>query len=83
MKQILKRCPFCGGKASTYRIPKNTPEEMATHPGWRWNHPEKWIVGCYGNSSECLGNMNHMTMIFETEWEAIEMWNRRAGEEKA
>lgn len=35
MKQILKRCPFCGGEADVFRIPENTPEEMATHPDWR------------------------------------------------
>ena len=24
MKQILKRCPFCGGEADVFRIPENT-----------------------------------------------------------
>lgn len=77
MKQRLKPCPFCGGKATTFNIPENTPEEMATHPDWRWNHPGKWVVGCT-EDWECMGNFNHMTRIFLTEESAIEAWNRRA-----
>ena len=82
MKQTPKPCPFCGGEANVFQIPENTPEELATHPDWRWNHPGKWIIGCCGKEFECFGNMNHMTMVFTTEEEAIEAWNRRAKEEK-
>ena len=73
----LKPCPFCGEYAITFQIPDNTPEEIAMHPRWLWNNPCKWVVGCK-NNPECMGNFNHMTMLFLTEESAIKAWNRRA-----
>lgn len=78
----LKPCPFCGGEAMLFHIPENTPDEMEEHPMWRWNNPGWWVVGCY-YKHECFLNFNHKSVIFETEKDAIEAWNRRVeGDDK-
>lgn len=72
----LKPCPFCGKEASTFQFPENTPEEQERHPMWTWNCPGLWVVGC--NNCLCLGSMHNVAMIFLTEDQAAEYWNRRA-----
>jgi hypothetical protein len=76
MNYILKPCPFCGSKAQIVHIPENTPEENARHPNWEWKNPGMFVVGCFGDLM-CMGNINHVTMIFSTEEEAVKTWNRR------
>lgn len=75
----LKPCPFCGGKAITFQIPENTEEETKTHPKWQWNNPGMWVVGC-DEDPLCMGNYNHVTMLFITKEHAVSTWNRRAEE---
>ena len=77
----LKPCPFCGESAITFQIPDNSPEEIAMHPKWLWNNPCKWVVGCE-NNPKCMGNFNHMTMLFLTEESAIKAWNRRMNDDE-
>ena len=74
----LKPCPFCGEEACTFHIPENTLLELSTHPNWRWRNPGMWVIGC--DTEECMGNFNHVTMVFMTEEDAKKAWNRRAGE---
>ena len=69
-------CPFCGKEAHSFHIPENTPEEMSTHPDWRWRNPGMWVIGC--DTEGCMGDFNHMTMIFLREEDAIKAWNTRA-----
>lgn len=76
MNKELKPCPFCGKQAYAMAIPENTPAENASHPKWSWNNPGKWVVGCF--SEMCMGNINHMSMIFVDEQGAVEAWNKRA-----
>ena len=71
----LKPCPFCGGSATIFQIPLNTPEENKAHPNWKWHDPGKFVVGC--DTSMCFGNINHKTMVFFTAESAAETWNRR------
>ena len=71
-----RTCPFCGKPAEALQIPENDEKEMLEHPQWKWNNPGKWIVGCW--TEMCMGNINHMTMVFVTEENAIEAWNRRS-----
>jgi len=72
----LKKCPFCGGKAYTFHIPDNNEEEQKLHPKWRWNNAGMWVVGCHEDM--CMGSINNVTMIFVTEEQAAEAWNKRA-----
>ena len=65
-RALLKRCPFCGGKARIMKCP------VGMYSGC-------FIVGCDKNNS-CFGNVNHMTKIFLSKEAAAESWNRRAGE---
>lgn len=71
----LKKCPFCGRKATTFHIPENDEKEMKTHPKWEWNYPGMWVIGC--DTEMCMGNINHFTMVFVDEQSAIETWNKR------
>jgi hypothetical protein len=71
----LAKCPFCGGEAKTFHIPQNDLKEMAKHPNWQWQHPNMWVVGC--DTSMCMGNINHFTMVFVDEQSAIKTWNTR------
>lgn len=71
----LKECPFCGQKAATFHIPKNTPEENKLHPLWEWKNPGMWVIGC--NTPVCFGNRKNRTMVFFDEESAIETWNTR------
>ena len=71
----IKTCPFCGDKAHTFRIPENDEKEMAHHPKWEFNNPGKWVIGC--ETEMCMGNINHITMVFVDEEDAIETWNKR------
>ena len=72
----IKPCPFCGNKAYTFHIPDNNAKERYEHPKWDWNYLGMWVIGC--QEMECFGNINHFTMIFSTEENAIKTWNRRA-----
>lgn len=74
----LKPCPFCGGKAITFHIPENDEKEMSLHPTWKWNDPGMYVVGC--STEMCYGNIHHFCMIFLTEEDAVETWNRRASD---
>lgn len=62
----IKYCPFCGGTATTFQIPNNDRNE---HVKWEWNYPGMWVIGC--NTDGCFGNINHFTMIFANEENAI------------
>ena len=77
-RKRIRACPFCGKEAHTFQVPENTPGELATHPEWRWRYPGMWLVGCY--TEGCMGDLNHFTMVFLSEEDAIEAWNKRAGE---
>lgn len=79
-KEKIKPCPFCGGKATIFQFPENTPEELALHPRWQWKWPNMFVIGC--NSDTCIGDINHVHMLFLTAADAIEAWNKRAGEEE-
>ena len=72
-----KPCPFCGAEAITFQIPENTEEETKMHPKWQWNNPGMWVVGC-DDDPLCMGNYNHVTMLFTSKEQAISTWNRRA-----
>lgn len=72
----LKRCPFCGKHGDLFQIPENTEEEAKDHPGWKWNDPGMWLVGCW--TADCFGNINHKTMIFVSPENAAEKWNERS-----
>ena len=72
-----KKCPFCGGKGHTFQIPENTEQERKEHPNWDWKYPGFWIVGCW--TEMCMGNINHITMVFVSEQSAVETWNTRNG----
>ena len=61
----VKRCPFCGCKATVEKIPE----------GLNWSG--FYVVGC-NKDDMCMGNINHFTMIFITPELAAEAWNRRA-----
>lgn len=80
-EQKLKPCPFCGGEAKTFHIPENTEEENAAHPLWTWKHSGMFAIGC--DTGMCYGNINNVPMLFQNEELAIEMWNRRANDERA
>lgn len=62
----IKNCPFCGDEAITKNIKDNV-----------------WIIGCdtlITNGTEarlCIGNIAHVLGTFETEEEAIKIWNSR------
>ncbi len=75
MNKRIKRCPFCGGKATTLHIPENNEKEIKRHPKWRWTHPGMWVIGC--DTEMCMGNQAHFAMIFVDEKSAIATWNRR------
>ena len=60
----LKRCPFCGGKASVVKVPE----------GLNWSG--FYLVGCEKDMM-CMGNINHFTMVFVSPQTAAEAWNRR------
>ena len=68
-RSLLKRCPFCGGKARIMKCP------VGMYSGC-------FIVGCDKNNS-CFGNVNHMTKIFLSKEAAAESWNRRAGDNES
>ncbi len=72
----IARCPFCGRRARTFRIPENDEREMLRHPGWQWSFPGMWVIGC--ETEGCIGSIGNYSMVFTTENEAIETWNRRA-----
>lgn len=38
-----------------------------------------WVIGC--ETDMCIGNIGHFAMIFVEKKDAIEAWNRRAGNE--
>lgn len=72
----IKSCPFCGGVSETFHIPENDTKKMGKHPKlWKWNYPGMWVIGC--NTDMCMGNINHITMIFTDEESAIKAWNQR------
>ncbi len=61
---MLKPCPFCGGKAKVIKCPCGEFRNL-------------YVVGCFDDDM-CLGNLNHITMIFTTKQNAEQAWNRRA-----
>lgn len=63
---LLKRCPFCGGKARIMKCPVGMFSGL-------------YIVGC-DKDDLCYANINHMAMVFTSKETAAEAWNRRAGE---
>ena len=67
-RELLKRCPFCGGKARIMKCP------VGMYSGY-------YIVGC-DKDDLCYANINHMAMIFISKEMAAKAWNRRAGDEK-
>ena len=73
--QKIKKCPFCGERGETFQIPENTPEENAEHPLWKWKDGGFWVIGCW--TELCLGKINHKAMVFISEEQAIEAWNKR------
>lgn len=75
-RKKIKNCPFCGDKARTFHIPENDENEMSQHPKWAWNNPGMWVIGC--DTEMCMGNINHFTMVFVTDEDAIETWNKRS-----
>ena len=77
----IKPCPFCGEKAETFHIPDNDEQERLEHPKWDWNNPCKWVIGCWTDG--CFGNINHVTMTFFNEKDAINTWNRRTENDKS
>lgn len=64
MSEKLKPCPFCGGEAT--QLFRLTPEGE-----------ERYIYGCC--TIKCVGNVLGLRWGFKTDKEAIEAWNRRAG----
>lgn len=63
----LKPCPFCGRKPSKIRH-----YSFGTHNTY-------FTVKCKGKMSRCF--VKPETAFCNTEAEAIEAWNRRAGDE--
>ena len=67
----IKNCPFCGKEAITSCISgKNSKNNT-------------WIIGCDTLDTSgaeprlCIGNIAHVLGTFETEEEAIKVWNSR------
>lgn len=60
----LKPCPFCGGEARIIKSPYGAFRKL-------------YVVGCFDDDT-CLGNLNHMAMIFVSKETAAKTWNRRA-----
>ena len=65
MASELKPCPFCGKTATVLEVPKGL------------NGAGLYVVGCTVDDM-CMGNINHLTMLFYTQESAIEHWNKRA-----
>lgn len=61
----LKPCPFCGGKGRLIKRPFSE---------WSGKGPYDFTVYCY----DCGAGVRHS---FPKEKEAVEAWNRRAGEQ--
>lgn len=64
MNNDLKPCPFCGGFAYVHTIHYTKAHKEYTISAW---HDD----GCY---------MENAFPTFETKQEAIDSWNRRAGD---
>lgn len=78
MNDVLKPCPFCGGEAIT-----EGRKIIGNYKSDREYRFENWIVRC--TNRECFMSGLRMGAFWNellTEEEAIEAWNRRAGEEK-
>lgn len=68
MESELKPCPFCGGTARVYQIPRIL-DPM---------NEGLWIVGCDGdNGNLCPGYLWKCTPLYFTEEVAVRMWNHR------
>ncbi len=67
-EELLKSCPFCGGKATVESV-----EGAGISDG-------TWSVGCddNGGEGECLGYQSMTT--FARRSEAVAAWNRRSNE---
>ncbi len=63
-RALLKRCPYCGGKARIMKCPVGMFSGL-------------YIVGC-DKDDLCYANINHMAMVFTSKETAAEAWNRRA-----
>lgn len=77
LKNALKPCPFCGGKATT-----EGRKTIGYYKSDREYSFVNWIVRC--TNRECFMSSLRMGAFldeFLTEEEAIEVWNHRAGEE--
>ena len=73
----LKPCPFCGGEAIT-----EGRKTIGNYKSDREYSYVNWIVRC--TNRECFMSGLRMSAFLNellTEEEAIEAWNRRAGEE--
>ena len=74
----LKPCPFCGGEAIA-----EGRKIIGNYKSDREYSFVNWIVRCTNRKCFMSGlRMNAFWGEFLTEEEAIEAWNRRAGEEK-
>ena len=67
MSREIKACPFCGGEAEYHYRKNNTGYE-----GFLCFDTEHWI--------SCHGDCGASTAMHEYEQDALDMWNRRAGE---
>ncbi len=67
----LKPCPFCGGEAIAFKCKVWSTEDN--------RDVEKWFARCINLLSEC--DIVPETCEHDTEDEAAEAWNRRAGDE--
>lgn len=76
MTEELKSCPFCGGKSQFSRV--KYPEHQDPIAWFADGSPA--IVAHYVNCQMCGANNRGIAGGYQTQTQAAEKWNTRAGE---